>query len=341
MFSMYKKERLTVRKMSLVTGISVLLILTLLAGCSNKESRTIRSGNEAAPLTALQGKELPEDQARFDSYVYSVEKLKKEYNNVIVLDARTKEEYDKGHLPNAVQAHWTDWSNVQVKQGEKGWAEILPNDVLKEKLGKLGIDGSKPVIIYNDPLVGWGEEGRQLWTLRVFGLENTYILNGGLKLWKESGGEVITEAPVIQTVNGPEPKPNLDLFASTDYLSSNLDNLKVIDSREDEEYAGVKTYGEKQKGRIPNSEHIWFKDYYNSDGTLQTPAQIRARVESVGYKTSDEIVNYCTGGIRSGFATVALKLAGFANVKNYNVSFSEWTGTGQKVDTKVYEKLNK
>lgn len=294
---------------------------------------SLRIGENAEPLPPLEGEEKSGDKEIFDRYVYSIEKLKANYNNVIVLDARTKEEYDQGHLPGAVHAHWTDWSNVQVEQGKKGWAEIFANDILKEKLGQLGIDGSKPVVIYNDPLLGWGDEGRQLWTLRVYGVTESYILNGGLKKWKESEGEVTTDVPTITHVNGPDPNPNPDLFASTEYLVGNFNNLKILDAREDEEFAGLKTYGEKSTGRIPTSQHVWFKDFYKPDGTLQTPAQIRARIQTLGYGTNDEIISYCTGGIRSGFVTIALKIAGFEKARNYNGSFSEWVGTGQIIDT--------
>ena len=133
--------------------LAAIMLVSVLAGCSTTtqtstgtntvESKTgttraIRTGSEAAPLPPIAGKEIPGDKERFDSYVYSVEKLKANYKDVIVLDARTKAEYDKGHLPGAVQAHWQDWSNVQVKQGEKGWAQIFPNEVLKEKIRSTG-----------------------------------------------------------------------------------------------------------------------------------------------------------------------------------------------------------
>lgn len=318
---------------------TIILVGVLLSYITYAASRTIRVGNDAKPLTAIAGKELPGDKERFNSYVISVAELKKRYQEVIILDARTKDEYNKGHLPGAVQAHWTDWSNVKVKQGEKGWAQILPNQELKKKFGELGIDGTKPVVIYNNPLAGWGEEGRQLWTFRVYGLKNTYILNGGIKAWIEAGGKLTKDIPTVKAVAGPDPAPAPDLFASTDYLAAKLGSVNVLDVREDEEYAGTKVYGEKQKGRIPGAKHIWFKDFYNTDGTLLSPAQIRARVEKLGFKTTDEVILYCTGGIRSGFATMALRIAGYDKARNYNCSFSEWVGTGQKIDTEVYKEL--
>lgn len=334
----------------------VMALLTFLAGCGsnaaksvstnpaaqeNISTRAIRTdGNNsvvlAAPTTV---KELPGDQDRFSSYVYSVDKLKAHYNDVIVLDARKQEEYDKGHLPNAVRAHWTDWSNVSLKQDSGKWAVIYSNDKLAELFGKLGIDGTKPVVIYSDTQNGWGEEGRQLWTLRVFGVANTYILNGGIKAWRDAGGEITIDAPKVKAVAAPKPNPNPDLFASTEYLSERLGKVNILDTREDEEFAGTKNYGEKINGRIPGAKHIWFKDFYHADGTLLTPAETRARVEALGYKTSDEVVLYCTGGIRSGFTTIVLQTAGYTKARNYNGSFSAWTGTNQKIDKSILKEL--
>jgi len=326
-----------------------IMMLSLATGCGKKETvvsgdgatRTIRTDDNNSTVLAAPTdvKELDGDQALFDSYVYSVDKLKENYDEVIVLDARTKEEYDKGHLPNAVRAQWQEWSNVEVKQDSGEWAVIQSYDKLSEFFGKLGIDGTKAVVIYTDTQAGWGEEGRQLWTFRVFGLTNTYILNGGIKAWKDAGGKVTTDATNIVAVTGPTANPNEDLFADTEYLAGKIDSVNILDTREDAEFAGTKNYGEKTNGRVPNSKHIWFKDFYNADGTLLTPAQIRARVEALGYTTDKEVVLYCTGGIRSGFSTIVLQLAGYTKARNYNASFSGWAGTDQTIDKTVLKEL--
>lgn len=307
----------------------------------DKGVRTIRTAdNNSQVLPAPKDyKVKSQDQATYDSYVYSVEKLKDNYKDVIVLDARSKEEYDKGHLPNAVRATWLEWSNVGVAQDSGNWAHIKPYNELSKIFGNLGIDGTKPVVIYTDTQAGWGEEGRQLWTFRVFGLKDTYILNGGIKAWKDAGGEISKEATKITPVKGPTANPDESLIVETDYLAANLNKVNILDTREDAEYAGTKNYGEKTNGRIPNSKHIWFKDFYNADGTLLSSAQIRDRVEALGYGTDEEVILYCTGGIRSGFTTIVLRAAGYTKARNYNVSFSAWAGTGQKIDTKVLSEL--
>lgn len=317
-----------------IYALPVLFISISLLSCG-KKTDGLRSGTDAAPLPPLSGKVLNGDQERFDSYVFSVQKLKEKYNEVIVLDARSKDEYKKGHLPGAVQAHWTDWSDVKVKQGERGWAVILPPAALKLKLGALGIDGKKPVVIYIDTLEGWGEDGRQLWGLRLYGLKNTFILDGGIKAWKASGGGITRALPKITAVAGPELLQDTTLFAGLEDIRAKAGSLNILDVRGDDEFAGLKVYGEKKKGRIPGSRHIWFKDFYNADGSLQTPSQIRARLESLGFSAREEVISYCTGGIRSGLATIALRIAGYDKARNYNAGFSEWAGTGQEIDTGV------
>ena len=84
------KLKISALRIAVMVFINVLFIYS-----TSVFSRTIRTGKEAAPLAAVEGKSLPGDRERFDSYVYSIEKLKKNYNNVIVLDGRTKDEYKR------------------------------------------------------------------------------------------------------------------------------------------------------------------------------------------------------------------------------------------------------
>ena len=91
---------------------------------STDKTREIRRNAGGADILPVpfEINEDPEDQSRFDSYVWSVEKLIANYDKVIVLDARTKQEYDIEHLAGAVQAHWTEWSNVAIPQDNGTWA---------------------------------------------------------------------------------------------------------------------------------------------------------------------------------------------------------------------------
>ncbi len=57
---------------------------------------------------------------------------------------------------------------------------------------------------------------------------------------------------------------------------------------------------------------------------LKSPAELRAQFEALGLDPAAEIVPYCQGGYRAAHAYLALKIAGFQNVRNYLGSWAEW-----------------
>jgi thiosulfate/3-mercaptopyruvate sulfurtransferase len=291
------------------------------------ELRDIRrgSGEEIIldpPATGLAA--LPEDQANFDSFIWSVEKLKANYDKTVIIDARAPGPYNSEHLPGAFQIHWKD--AVADKYNTP------PSD---SEIGRIfagrGIDLTKTIVVYNDPLVGNAEETRILWLLRYIGITDSYVLNGGIRQWKAQGGE---------TTNDKTPKSALTplvsfqrnerLFISTSEIASRLGSLNLFDTRGDEEFA---------KSRIPGAKFAWFKDFYHKDGSYFTPAETRARIAGFGFNKDDEVAVYCQGGIRSSLLFVLLQTAGFSNVRNYCASFSGWSGTDQTLDAASYPKI--
>jgi len=65
---------------------------------------------------------------------------------------------------------------------------------------------------------------------------------------------------------------------------------------------------------------------YNQDGTIKGTDDLRKLFADAGLKAEDEIVTYCTKGIRSGDMAVIMKNLGFAKVRNYDASYYEWSG---------------
>jgi thiosulfate/3-mercaptopyruvate sulfurtransferase len=313
--------------------LAKILLLSLISSIAYSETtRPIRRDDLDLLPVPQNVREEAGDRERFDRYVWSIQKLKDNYGSVIILDARTNKEYKKGHLPGAVRAHWTDWGNKKTFL-------VDDTEALAKKLGELGIDGSKSVIVYGDPMNGNGEEGRQLWTLRLVGLDNSFILDGGYSAWEESGGAIEKKAPAVNKTAVPVLRRDESKVATTEYVAENLAKLFVLDSRGDSEFAGKTNSGEKSKGRIPGARHIWFKDFYHDDGTILTPAEVRARLEALGVTPDSEIITYCTGGIRSALSAIALEMAGYNNVRNYNASFSGWATTKQQIDKTVYDAI--
>lgn len=285
------------------------------------------------PTTAQEPAQEPlKLDAEMEAYYVTVDWLKENQDKVIIIDANGEKAYKAGHIPGAVNITWQALSNMSVKQGEPGWGVVLGKDELAKKLGDFGIDGTKDIVVYNDPK-GLGEEGRVLWMLRIAGLDNSKMLYGGLPAWQSAGNELSREAAAVTPVPFTISSYDESRIATTDYVKENLKNIKLIDTRSPEEYKGETNHGENYQGkkilgRIEGAMPLPYSDLYNVDGTPKSIADMKAIFEGMGLKPEDEIVTYCTVGIRSGFTAELLRMCGYSKARNYNASFSEWAGAG-------------
>jgi rhodanese-related sulfurtransferase len=85
-----------------------------------------------------------------------------EYKKMLVIDARDKAQFDKSHIPGAI--------NIE-------WRQVLAQ---KDKIPK-----NKPVLIYCNTGSLSAQAG---FALRVAGYDNLRILQGGYEEWKTKGG---------------------------------------------------------------------------------------------------------------------------------------------------------
>ncbi|MGD0152863.1 MAG: sulfurtransferase [Thermacetogeniaceae bacterium] len=298
-----------------VSAILLIAVLLGVAGCSKAPTTSQPPASSTAVLDS-------QKSANFVSAAW----LKDNLNSVILLDARTEKEYQAGHIPGALNATWQSLSNMNGKPGDKGWGTLLPKDELSKKIGALGIDGSKPVVVYADPK-GWGEDGRVVWTLRVSGIQNSKMLDGGWKVWQAAKYEVSTAAPPAITSATYTIASMDDSFnATTDWILANKDKIKIVDARTPKEYAGATDFGEARGGRLPGAISLPFQNTFNDDGTIKSTDELKAIFANAGLKPNDVIVTYCTKGIRSAHLALLLRMAGFNNTRNYDASYYEWAG---------------
>ena len=68
----------------------------------------------------------------------------------------------------------------------------------------------------------------------------------------------------------------------------------------------------------------------------------RAILEERGVTSDQPVICYCTGGVRSSWLYVMLKLAGYQRVRNYPGSWWEWSrdyGAPVEKDAKLLHKV--
>jgi thiosulfate/3-mercaptopyruvate sulfurtransferase len=102
-------------------------------------------------------------------------------------------------------------------------------------------------------------------------------------------------------------------------------NVVIVDARSLEEYLGKEVSGIPRPGHIPSARHLAWNGFLNKDATVKDLAVIQASLDEKGLRTDQEIICYCTGGVRSSWLYFVLKLAGFQKVRNYPGSWWEWS----------------
>lgn len=305
--------------MTMIKKVSVLAMVVILAllgvaGCSKAPTT---SSQPAVPNAVM-------DSQKSANFV-SVAWLKDNLNSVILLDPRKDTEYQAGHIPGAINATWQSFANMNGKPGDKDWGTLLPKDELSKKLGALGIDGSKLVVVYADPQ-GWGEDGRIVWMLRVAGIQNSKMLDGGWKAWNDAKYEISAKAPVITPVTFSIASMDEGIIVTTDWILANQDKIKIVDARTPKEYGGATDFGEAKGGHLPGAISLPFQNTFNADGTIKSTDELKTIFTNAGLKPDDVIVTYCTKGIRSAHMALLLRQAGFSKARNYDASYYEWSG---------------
>lgn len=314
--------------------LAIAMISTMVIGCesnentaNNVENNTMNDTNDTANNTVEEvTEEVVEITFADDSYLVSADYLLENLNNeeILLLDARGEEAYSKGHIPGAIAISWPGFANVDGAPGDAGWGVVLAQEVLSERLSAVGVDNTKTIIVYADTQNGWGEDGRIVWMLRMAGIENSKMLDGGFNFWDANDYETTKEATVVTASTFTVEAINEMATIGTEELTERMEELTIIDTREQNEFDGDTKYGEKRGGHLPGSILLTFNAVLNEDGTMKTAAELDEIFTTAGLNKKDEIVTYCTAGIRSAHLQVALNMMGYNNVRNYDASFYEY-----------------
>ncbi|MDR3333112.1 MAG: sulfurtransferase [Synergistaceae bacterium] len=266
----------------------------------------------------------------FLSYVVTPEWLKVNVDKVILIDARAQSLYkgQQGHLPGAVNAEWTYFANMNGKAGDPAWGAVVDAAAMAKKIGALGIDGKKPVVVYGDG-GGWGPDGWIVWILRMTGFKDAKILDGGFTAWRAAGGKTDPTTRTNTAVAYPNAKYDESYIVRTDWLKENVSSpeIRIVDVRGAQEYTGeVRYFGERRPGHIPGAVNFPMDNVFTPDYKLLPDAELRAKIEATFPDKEQTIVLYDTSGVRSAYVTMAFRLAGYKNARNYDVSYQAWCG---------------
>ena len=243
-------------------------------------------------------------------------------NPPLLLDTRKPAEYAAGHLPGAVNLSSYDRFVRSTRPADLA----LFRDEMAQAYSRAGVCAQRPVVVYE------AETGmraaRELWILDYLGHPEARMLHGGLRAWGEAGGATTREVPPA----GPTrflPAIRDDRVISADEVLAGAASSRVLplDVRDADEFAGRDhTACCARRGHVPGARWMEWTEFLDPDtGRYRTASDIRARMAARGIPADRVFAPYCHRGARSANTYYALRLAGFATVRNFIGSFHEWS----------------
>ena len=249
----------------------------------------------------------------------------------ILVDVRTSEDFEKGHIPGAVNI--PEMFTTLSMSTPEGMREM--QEIFVPLLRNAGIRHDQTVIVYEESLnTRYGVSCRGYFQLSLFGHKDVGVLDGGLSQWVHDGLPVTTE-PTIRSPSDFEASLQKDFLATVDDVIDALDDprVKLLDSRDEDEWSGRSSspYGidfAPRKGRIPGARWVEWHEFMDTSQDIphfKSTDEIRAICAQVGLDINDDIIIYCFKGARAANTYIALKMAGFNKIRNYYGSWNEWS----------------
>lgn len=266
------------------------------------------------------------------SYLISVNRLKSRLennqDNTVLVDVRFqlgdpqagRKAYLEEHIPGAVYMDLE--KDLSGKKEKHGGSHPLPDiDMLAAKISNIGIDHDTTVVVYdkeNDMFAA-----RFWWLLHYMGHKKVYVLEGGYDCWKSEGNETTSEIPQLQKKHfSPSVREDEKVNIETVKQKLTNENTIVIDSRAKERYLGKTEPMYAKAGHIPGAKNFFWKELIKDNQTWKKGEELAEHFKSL--PKNKEIIVSCGSGVSACPNILALKSAGYSNVKLYPGSFSDW-----------------
>ncbi len=235
-----------------------------------------------------------------------------------ILDARSKADYDKGHITGAV---WVDVRAAEKLAGKPGG--LVDKAAWEAWIAPLGISPKTETFVYDGRRQL--EAARVWWLLSYLGVERVGLVDGNFPLWNQEKHPVTTDVPKI------DPKPfhvefQAEKHATRDDVLAAISakSAVVVDARTEGEYSGKSKLARKG-GHIPNACRLEWSNLVGTDGRFLAEPALRAKLSEAGIedRAGSTAITHCQGGGRSSVDAFVLERLGF-KTRNYYLGWSDW-----------------
>ncbi|CAH0529719.1 sulfurtransferase [Vibrio hippocampi] len=254
----------------------------------------------------------------------------------IVLDASIEfqiplepEKITHGVIPDAMRF---DYDTVFCDP-ESSLPHTMPSETrFHQLLNQFGIQRQSVVVVYDNS--GTYASPRAWWMLKAMGIDQVYILDGGLPAWCEAG------FALQDRYRQPAPTESEFQFEPSYFIGAqqvcdHIDNpaSQIVDARSLARFQGTAPEPREgmRSGHIPTSVCLPFAQFLDQ-GKLKTVDQLQPLFASIATDRDTLMVFSCGSGITACILALGAFVCGYRQLSVYDGSWSEW---GQRPDLPI------
>ena len=245
---------------------------------------------------------------------------------VRVIDIRDAKAYQAGHVPGAVNAPYGQWRGPASNPGE---LPALPK--LTALVQSLGLTPSTHAVVVSSgaDATDFGASARVYWTLKVLGLKELSVLNGGVKAWAQAGLAQNGDEVKVAASSYAPARDNSQVASREEMIQRvKAGDAVLIDARPANFFNGeVKAPAAKVAGTLPGAVNFQHDKWFAPGSSTFVPvSQARQIAASSPIDPAKQTVSFCNTGHWAATNWFAMsEVLGQKNVKLYAGSMADWT----------------
>ena len=245
--------------------------------------------------------------------------------NIVVVDARNRAAYDKGHIEGAI-------SIDPMTSGFRTGADAEKPFVLKDHkevaviLGRAGLATDDHIVVYDQSGV---TAFTLLAVLQWAGATNVSYLDNGIEGWHAAGFHTSSSPSTreARTFNGIV-QPALVVDSDTLAKLIGKPNVVVLDARAIHRVLGeTKTEQAGRAGAIPGSINLPLGALIMDNGALKPPTELLWMLRTRGITPDKTVITTCDTGIAACCSFYILRYLGFPDVRVHDEAWVGWSKT--------------
>jgi thiosulfate/3-mercaptopyruvate sulfurtransferase len=238
----------------------------------------------------------------------------------------TRSRYLDKHIPGAIFFDIEELSDHATPL-----PHMLPTpEAFSRSMSALGIGDNMTIVVYEQE--GVFSAPRAWWTLRTFGAQHVYVLDGGLRAWIEAG--LATESgPVHRAPASFHAKLRRDSVKDLPQLKDSIaKRQQILDARSAGRFNGTAPEPRPgiSSGHMPGAISVPFTELVE-DGRLKSPENLQELFAAKNVDLHQLITTTCGSGVTAAVIALGLEVVGAKHVGLYDGSWAEYAQRPESV----------